>query len=172
LQNEPDIHFMMIGNGVLWNALEQRVSQLGLTNFTCLAYQPYSLMTKIYAASDICLVPQAPETGCDAIPSKVYRIMACGRPVLALTDSNSDLARLISGVGCGMVVQGRSSRELADIILRAYKNQDQCRRMGELGREHVEEHYARKVVTDRYQDLIRILTMGGFDVGKRLITHV
>jgi colanic acid biosynthesis glycosyl transferase WcaI len=172
LHKEQGIHFMMIGNGVLWNTLEQRVSQLGLTNFTCLAYQPYSLMPKIYAASDICLVPQAPETGCDAIPSKVYRIMACGRPVLAFTDSNSDLAHLISSVGCGIVVQGRSSRVLTDNIINAYKNQAQCRRMGELGRAHVEKHYARKVVTNHYQDLIRMLTISGFDADKCLITQV
>ena len=160
LKNERDIHFMMIGNGLLWDRLTQRINHLGLTNFTCLSYQPYSLMPMIYAASDLCLVPQAPETGCDAIPSKVYRIMACERPVLALTDSNSDLARLISGVGCGMVVNGGSSRMMADVIIEAYKNQDSCRRMGKLGRKHVEEHYARNVVTNHYNGLIGVLTSG------------
>jgi putative colanic acid biosynthesis glycosyltransferase WcaI len=160
LKNEPDIHFMMIGNGLLWDTLTQRVDELGLMNFTCLSYQPYSLMPMIYAASDICLVPQAPETGCDAIPSKVYRIMACERPVLAFTDSNSDLAGLISSVGCGMVVQGGSSQVMADVIINAYKNPAVCRRMGKLGRRHVEEHYARNVVTNSYNGLIEKLAMG------------
>ena len=48
-------------------------------------------MREIYAASDVCLVPQAAATGCDAIPSKVYRILACGRPIIASTEGNSDL---------------------------------------------------------------------------------
>ena len=158
LQHETDIHFMMIGDGLLWDTLKQRVARLGLNNFNCVSYQPYSLMPLIYAASDICLVPQAPETGCDAVPSKVYRIMACGRPVLALTDPNSDLSRLVTRVGCGMAVQGDSSQVLGDIILNAYGNRGVWRKLGEKGRAHVVENYARTVVTNRYHDLIQELT--------------
>jgi len=157
LRNYTDIHFIMIGNGILWETLRQRVIQLGLTNFTCLSYQPYSLMPLIYGASDVCLVPQALETGCDAIPSKVYRIMACARPVLAVTDLNSDLADLISNIGCGIVVQAGSSQKLADAILHAYSNQTLLRQMSVIGRAHVVKNYSRTEVSGRYHDLIQKL---------------
>ncbi len=157
LQNNTDVHFMMIGNGILWEPLKQRVLQAGLANFTILPYQPYSLIPSIYCASDICLVPQATETGCDAIPSKVYRIMACARPVIAVTDLNSDLAELISSVGCGMSVQAGSPEILADTVLKAYLNQSQWRQMGEIGRTHVAENYSRSKITGRYNKLIKEL---------------
>lgn len=157
LRGEPEIHFMMMGDGILREALEQYVKQLDLPQFTFLPYQPYSLMPKIYAASDICLVPQALETGCQALPSKVYRIMACGRPVLATTELSSDLAHLVQSVGCGAAAEPGSARTLADMILGAYRDQKLWRRMGQKGRDHVVERYARSVVTAQYDVLIQSL---------------
>lgn len=158
LRNETRIHFLMLGNGVLQRDLDQRVTSLGLTNFTILPYQPYSLMPLVYGASDICLVPQASETGCEAVPSKVYRIMACARPVLASTDLNSDLAHLVSEVGCGVVVQSGRPQALAETVLDAFHNQASWQKMGRIGCKYVIENYARSVITGRYHALIGQLT--------------
>jgi glycosyltransferase involved in cell wall biosynthesis len=150
----------MLGDGIFSETLKNRVTQINLSNFTFLSYQSYSLMIQVYAASDICLVPQTAETGCDAIPSKVYRIMACGRPILACTEANSDLALLILGVGCGKVVTSGSTQELSDVILDAYKNQNVWRQMGQAGREHVVKHYARPIITGLYHELIQRIVEG------------
>ena len=57
LRDETEIQFMMMGDGILRESLKKRIEKLGLNNFTFLSYQPYSTMSQIYAASDICLVP-------------------------------------------------------------------------------------------------------------------
>jgi colanic acid biosynthesis glycosyl transferase WcaI len=103
------------------------------------------------------LVPQASETGFEAVPSKVYRIMACARPVLAVTDQNSDLARLVSESSCGAFVLPGSAEVLAEMIMRAHQNQQQWQEMGIAGRDHVVRHYARETVTNRYHELIETL---------------
>lgn len=157
LRDESHIHFMMMGDGILREELKQRVAQLDLSNFTFLPYHSYSLMPQIYASSDVCLVPQVAETGCDAVPSKVYRIMACARPVLACTDLNSDLARLVVSADCGKSVQAGAPQDLASIILDAYHHQSEWRQMGERGRIHVMDNYARPVITERYHNLIQML---------------
>jgi colanic acid biosynthesis glycosyl transferase WcaI len=161
LRGERGIHFLMMGDGILRQSLMESVAQLGLRNFTFLEYQPYSTMPGIYAASDVCMVPQAMETGCDAIPSKVYRIMACARPVLAATDPESDLAQLIKDAGCGKVVLPGAPSEFAGVIREAYRDQAHWREMGRAGRTHVMEHYSRHAVTGRYHDLIRKIVREG-----------
>jgi len=161
LRGEPGIHFMMMGDGILREPLKKRVDQLGLSNFTFLPQQPYSMMAQIYAASDVCLVPQAVETGCDAVPSKVYRIMACARPVLATTDPESDLAHLVVEAGCGVTVSPKTPSDLADVILKACRDQARWREMGLAGRTHVVKHYSRRAVTGRYHDLIQRVIDGG-----------
>lgn len=160
LRNEPTVHFMMMGSGILMESFEQRVAELALKNFTFLPYQHVSLMPQIYAASDLCLVPQTARIGADAVPSKVYRIMAAARPVLACTDEDSDLADLVNGAQCGMVVRPGSAASLAETIQSACRNPDLGQRLGEQGRTHVIAHYARAVVTDRYDRLIRTVVNG------------
>jgi len=157
LRDEAEIHFLMMGDGILRESLKKRVENLGLDNFTFLPYQPYSTMPKIYAASDISLVPQTAQTGCDAVPSKVYRIMACARPVLAVTDPESDLGQLIRDAQCGETVSPGSSSDLADVIRNAHRDQARWKEMGMAGRAHVVEHYSRHAVTSRYHDLIQRL---------------
>ncbi|MBK7726594.1 MAG: glycosyltransferase family 4 protein [Dehalococcoidia bacterium] len=95
LQTNPEIHVLMIGGGTSEKGLREMAGRLGLSNVTFLPYHPYSTMPQIYAASNLCLVPQALETGSDAVPSKVYRIMACARAVIAVTEPTSDLALLV-----------------------------------------------------------------------------
>jgi len=157
LRGEAGIFFLMMGGGILQESLRRRVEQYHLSNFVFLPYQRYSLMGQAYAASDLCLVPQAIETGFEAVPSKVYRIMACNRPVLAVTDKNSDLARLVSDASCGAFVLPGSAEDLAGMIMKAYQNQEEWRKMGLSGREHVIRYYARQTVTDQYHKLIEKL---------------
>jgi colanic acid biosynthesis glycosyl transferase WcaI len=157
LQAETGIIFLMMGDGILRESLKQRIERYNLGNFSFLPYQQYSLMGQAYAASDLCLVPQAIETGSEAVPSKVYRIMACARPVLAVTDENADLARLVKEASCGAFVLPGSAEALAEMILKAYHNQQQWKKMGIAGREHVVRYYARETVTNQYHVLIETL---------------
>ncbi len=154
LRDEEGICFLMMGDGILRDSLRQKIERHNLGNFVFLPYQKYSLMGQAYAASDLCLVPQAIETGFEAIPSKVYRIMACARPVLAVTDQNSDLARLVSEASSGTFVEPGSVEVLADMIMRAYQDRQQWQEMGISGREHVVRHYSRESVTSQYNELI------------------
>lgn len=156
LRTMSDICFWIVGDGVLEKYLRQQVQALKLNNCLFLPYQPYSLMAQIYGASDLCVVPIECEIGLDAIPSKVYRIMACARPVLAVADPSSDLARLVKAVGCGVVVPPRSPESLAAAILSAYENQKEWAQKGQQGRGHVLTHYTRSGVGAQYHELIRI----------------
>ena len=157
LKEEEGICFLMMGDGILRESLRQKIEKYNLGNFGFLPYQPYSLMGKAYAASDLCLVPQAIETGFEALPSKVYRIMACARPVLAITDHNSDLACLVRESLCGTVVLPGSAEVLAEMIRRAFQNQQEWQNMGRAGRVHVVRYYARETVTNQYHDLIETI---------------
>jgi len=125
-----------------------------LENVLILPHQSYALVPQIYATSDVCLVPLAPLTGFDAIPSKVYRIMACERPVLASADPDSDLAELIKLAQCGMVVPPGSAKRLAEAVTEAMRNLPRCTAMGEAGRAHVIAHYARRSVSAQYDVLV------------------
>ncbi len=155
LRDVPEVAIVLIGNGSLWAQLEARIATEQLTNVRLVPYQPYSKVPAIYGASDLSLVAQAAATGSDAVPSKVYRIMACHGAVLAVTHPQSDLAQLVRSAGCGFVVGQDSPSAIADAIRAAQADRAALADMGASGRRHVMAHYARPVVTSRYEALLR-----------------
>ncbi|MEO8033249.1 MAG: glycosyltransferase family 4 protein [Acidobacteriota bacterium] len=158
------IRFLLMGEGILRERLHAAASALPRQNVTVLPYQPNAMMPRIYAASNVCLVPQAASTGCDAVPSKVYRIMASGRPLIAITEADSDLATLVRDAQCGVVVAPDQARELARVVVEAARNPEEWREMGARGRAHVVARYSRPVVTAEYEALVRAVAGG---VGSR-----
>ena len=154
LRNETGIHFLMLGDGILQSTLQRQIEDYKLPNFTFLPYQPYSLMPQVYAASDLCLVPLAPQAGSFAVPSKVYRIMACARPIMAIADVNTELGRLVLETKCGAVIAPSQSVALANAIREACRDSEKWIQNGKNGYAHVIENYSRNSVTKRYNDLI------------------
>ncbi len=154
LQQDASIRFLILGDGILRDELIAKVDQLGLENVLILPYQPYALMPLIYAASDLSLVPQSTEVGATSMPSKVYRIMACARPVLAYGDPATELMKLVQEVDCGLAVPVGQPGALAEAIRSASRNPENLIRMGENGRKYVETYNAKQIVTARYDQLI------------------
>jgi glycosyltransferase involved in cell wall biosynthesis len=155
LKQEAGLMFLLVGGGVLHDRLQASAREQGLENVLILAHQPYDLVPQIYAASDLCLVPLALNTGADAVPSKVYRIMACARPVLACADPESDLAELVRLARCGSVVPPGSPESMAQAVSDAMRNPSARAAMGQAGRAHVMAHYARASISAQYEALVR-----------------
>jgi glycosyltransferase involved in cell wall biosynthesis len=157
IKNRADIHFIIMGEGMGREKLIDYAKKKNLCNLQIFPYQPYLLVPKIYASSDLCLVPQLPSMTTTSIPSKVYSIMACARPVLAATDLESDLAELVNKVGCGIIARPGSAEQLAEEISRASENPALLRPMGEAGREHVIKYYTSEGVAKMYHRQITLL---------------
>jgi putative colanic acid biosynthesis glycosyltransferase WcaI len=155
LREHAHVRLLLIGDGMLAGPLRARAAAQGLANLLVIPYQPYSVVPDIYGASDVCVVAQAAMTGSDAIPSKVYRIMACERPIVAATDHRSDLAHLIRDADAGVVIPAESADALATAVRDAVANPERWRRRAASGRAYVAEHYARGTVSGQYEKLLR-----------------
>jgi colanic acid biosynthesis glycosyl transferase WcaI len=150
LRDLDDVVIVLIGAGGLWDKLQARLDAERLTNVRLVPYQPFARVPEIYGMSNLSVVAQAVATGTDAVPSKIYRIMACGGAVLAATDPASDLGQLVTAAGCGYVVDQTSPAAIADAIRRAHASRATLAAMGEAGRQYVCTHFARPVVTARF----------------------
>lgn len=158
LSKEPDIVFLFVGDGVLREDLLQEARAKSLGNTLFVSHQPYSRVPDIYAASDVCVVPMVAAISGEGVPSKFMRIMACGRPVLAIADRQSDLANEIAASGGGVVVASSSAEAIAQSVLALHDDLERCRASGEAGQAYASLHYARHMVTTRYADLIERIT--------------
>lgn len=152
------VRFALIGRGVLTSRLEAEIARRRIDNVLLIDHQPYSMMPAVHGASDVCLVPLLGEVNGSALPSKVFRIMAWGRPIIAMCDPESELADIVRDSGAGLVVPAGRADLLLEAVGLLAEDDERRQRMASAGRDFVERHYSRDVVTRRYVDLVADLS--------------
>jgi colanic acid biosynthesis glycosyl transferase WcaI len=158
LQDLPEVVFVIVGSGQRRAALEARATAEGSRNVHFFDFQPFSLVADVYSAGDICLVPMRKGATNTAIPSKIWTIMAAGRPLLAAIEKETELARLILELDVGRVVDPEDGAALAAEIRRMHASPEERERLGKNGRNYVETHLCRSRVMSRYLKIFVDLT--------------
>lgn len=158
LTARPEVRFLLVGDGARRAWLEREVAARGLPNVTLLPYQPRSAVPEMYAASDVCLVPLKGGTARGTFPSKIYTIMAAGRPAIACADEDSELAWVVREARCGFAVPPDDSPALAAAIAGALDARQGLATLGARGRDYVVSHHSRAAVAASYDALIYEMT--------------
>jgi len=151
LQVRPEIHFVFIGAGVKKKWLDDSVAQRRLKNVTVLSYRPRSEQNIFLNACDVGLVALIKGMWGTAMPSRTYNIMAAGKPVLALTENGSELARVIDEDGIGIFVTPGDAGALRDEILRMYESRDEIDKMGTKARDAALKKYTAELAVEAYR---------------------
>jgi colanic acid biosynthesis glycosyl transferase WcaI len=158
LRAESGILFAFVGDGVAKQSLRAAAETRRLANVRFIDHQPFARVPEIYAASDLCIVPLLDSIGADAIPSKVYRIMACGRPILVIASESSELAAVVRESRGGTVVRPDPDAIAAAIRDHMAMPAGQRIELGESGRRYAAAYVSRDVVTRRYSELVEQLS--------------
>ena len=135
LVTDERFHFVFIGAGAKKKWLDETVAAKELTNVTILDYRPRSEQNIFLNACDVGLVALVKEMWGTAMPSRTYNIMAAGKPILALTDKGSELARVIDEDNIGVHLEPGNAEALKEAILAMYQSRDELGKMGERARE-------------------------------------
>jgi colanic acid biosynthesis glycosyl transferase WcaI len=158
LRDEDQVHFVMIGEGVKKEALVKSVQENDLGTVTFLPFQPRDRLSEVMAAADLSAVTINRASSAFSLPSKVFGIMASGRPILAITPPDSEVAHLVQTGDCGVVVPPDQPQALADKILELRRDPERLRYLGGNGRTFLESRFSRaRCVSLNEQMLERIL---------------
>lgn len=155
VRSESNIRFLIVGDGVDRGRLQDRAATLGLDNVQFLPFQPRDRLPLLRAASDVQVALYRHGSARFSMPSKVYEIMASGRPVLASADMDSDLSQLVARTGCGICIEPHSPEKLGAALLALYRDPALRRRMGRCGRDEAVRTYSREAIVAQYEDLCR-----------------
>jgi colanic acid biosynthesis glycosyl transferase WcaI len=138
-----DIEIVMRGNGSQAADLASEIARLGLSNIRLVDLQPNEALGAALAAGDIHLVPQRPDAAAFAVPSKVFNIMAVGRPFVATALPDSVLWRLQRQSRAFLCVPPDNPLTFADAVMQLADDSRLRQELGRRGREFVELHYAK-----------------------------
>lgn len=154
LVGDPRIHFAFVGRGSLEGQLRDEVAARGLKNISFFDYQPREELADSLAAADLHLVPLAAELAGCLMPSKLYGILAAGRPCLTNAPAGSELHRVISEQRVGFAVPSGSVAELATAIREAAADPERLREMGIRARQLAEAQYSRHQSVEKFRRLL------------------
>ena len=155
LRDLPDVVFLLVGEGVQRKRLETEIGEGRHPNVRLVPYVPRGRIGDAYAASSVCLVLLRAGIMKDAFPSKVFSIMASAKPVLAVSDVESDLWKLLRAADCGEGVPPDDAAALAAAVRSAHADPDGLARRGENGRAYLEQHHTPRIVGVMYDALVR-----------------
>jgi colanic acid biosynthesis glycosyl transferase WcaI len=121
-------------------------------------YQPREVLAQSLATADLHFVGLGRGLSGYVVPSRLYGILAAGRPVVVAADEDSETAQVVRAVGCGVVIPPGRPELLAGTIRELRESRDELSAMGARGREYVVAEADRSVAIRRYRELLRELS--------------
>ena len=142
----------VVGDGSRREGLEQAAARRGLTNIRFFPYQPKARLHESFAAADAFLVSLKSGIEGYIVPSKVYGILAAGRPYIAAVDPSCEVAAIVRDYGCGLLATPGDPDSLAEAIMAMYDDPGATRAMGQRARAAALQ-FDRRIAVAAYHDL-------------------
>jgi glycosyltransferase involved in cell wall biosynthesis len=156
LKNDS-VHILIIGSGVKRNSLELAIQKEGLNNITILPRVPRDKLGESLNACDVALISFVAGMAGISVPSRMYNVMAAGKPIIAITEGNSELALVVKEEHIGWVVPPGDIDKLLDAIKEARSDPARLAEMGGRARLAAETKYSYEKVIATYVDLFHSL---------------
>jgi colanic acid biosynthesis glycosyl transferase WcaI len=154
LRDDPTIHFLFIGSGSKKTWLEYEIEYQGLTNVTVVGQRPRSQQSEFLNACDLSLISLLPGVTGAGVPSRTYNLMAAGKPIIAVTREDSEVALLVREEGIGWVVPPLVADHLVQAVLASRRDPGLLRVMGERARACAEGRFSREMIIAQYRALV------------------
>jgi len=155
LEARTDIAFLFLGEGDRKAELELATRGLPTVRFG--PYQARERLAQSLSAADAHLISLAPDVLGLLEPSKLYGIMAAGRPSLYVGPGRAEVARTIEAERCGLVFRNGDAEGLAGAISSLADDPARGAEMGAAGRTGFLARHDRRVRTAQFADLLRNL---------------
>lgn len=156
--NYPDIHFLYIGEGASKKEMQEYVSNKKLKNVTFLPYQPKEFIKYSLNVADAHLVVNQKGIKGVSVPSKIYGVMAAGKPILGVLEQGSEAEFLISTSNSGFVSEPQDYKHFVENIMSMFNLTSQERyEMGMRGRQHLDMHLKKELSLNKYKDTLNTI---------------
>jgi len=150
LRNE-NTGLVFVGDGANRAAME--ISAKPLPNVRFLPFFPIEQVPHVMMAGDVHIVTVRRGLEGVVVPSKLYSILAAGRPVLAIAAAESDAARIVRESGCGISADPDDPAAIAAAIRELRNDQNRLIQMGIRAKETAAK-YARVDELERFVEVI------------------
>jgi colanic acid biosynthesis glycosyl transferase WcaI len=151
LAHDPDVVFVINGGGAARPELERKAT--GAPNVRFVDMQPKDRLPEVLAAADIHVVPLRRGLARSSVPSKMYSILAAGRPIVASVDTGTEVASVVERASAGIAVPPDDPEAFTKAVARLVSEPQDSERMGRSGRSFVERWASPAAIAEQYEAL-------------------
>jgi glycosyltransferase involved in cell wall biosynthesis len=130
LRDRPDVVFVFVGDGSKKKDLEATAARRDLRNVLFVPFQPREMMGQSYATADVSLVSLKRGLAGVIVPSKIYNVLASGRPCIAAVEQECEVADIIHQYDCGYVINPGDASALRSRVLDLTADRHRAAAMG------------------------------------------
>ncbi|APZ95920.1 glycosyltransferase family 4 protein [Fuerstiella marisgermanici] len=156
LKADSKIQFVFVGNGANRHSIEQLVSNRQLDNVCFFDYQPLTELSASLGAADLHILPLTAEISRCLMPSKLYGILAAGRPYLTTAPAWTELSKLTVKHQIGFRVDN-DAEEIAETIRFAAGRTAELRQMGKRARKLGQSEFSEQNAIARFLNVVTSL---------------
>jgi glycosyltransferase involved in cell wall biosynthesis len=157
LRDLDDLTVAIIGGGARRSDLVALADVLEADSVVFLGYQPRDTLSLSLSAATVHVVGLARGLSGYVVPSRLYGILAAGRPVIVAADEDSETANVVRAAGCGIVIPPSRPELLAEAIRAMHDGAYDLEAMGANGRAYVQAQADRTIAVARYRALLHEL---------------
>ena len=142
-----NIDFRFVGNGVCKKEIKNLAKPLSEKIFFHDSVERNSLI-KIIKQSSVCLVPLKDKKIFEnALPSKMFEYMACGKPVIV--NVKGDAKKIVHNSESGTVIDPENPVMLSNAILSYFNNPDKRKVHGDNGMRYIEKNLSKEILISK-----------------------
>jgi colanic acid biosynthesis glycosyl transferase WcaI len=125
LRDEKNIHFLLSGWGSGWKQLTELCARDPLDNVTLIDPVPESELEEFLSAANVWVIPYRRNVAGVSVPSRIYNLLAVGRPVIVTAEAVSEAALILQEENIGWVARPEDPSDLAEAIRSAAADREE-----------------------------------------------
>lgn len=163
LQEQTDIHFVVIGDGSCRENILQTVKRQGLTNVHLPGRFPVETMPGFMKKASVLLVTLTDKPIFSVtVPNKIQAYMAVGKPIIACL--NGEGARIVEEAKVGLSTPAEDAESLAKTVMSLYKmSADEKKDMGDNGQNYYQEHFNHENLVEQLIEHMNSMSINGME---------
>ena len=147
---------LLSGEGVGWAKIKEMQTATPLPNVTLLERVPDAQLESFLSAADIWIIPYRRNNTGVSVPSRIYNLLAVGRPVIICSEPDAEAALLVREEEIGWVVPPENADAIAHAISAAAAAQEATREKGHRATV-VASRYTGPIALKAYRNLMNDL---------------
>ncbi|WP_422123908.1 glycosyltransferase family 4 protein [Planococcus sp. X10-3] len=151
-RNHDEMYFLFVGSGTEFSKIENYIKQTQPENVRLESFMPKEEFDRVVDSADVGMIYLDRRFTIPNIPSRLTAYMDRAKPILAVTDPNTDLKDIIYNANCGYYAEAGELEDFQDAIEQIKRDRGKLRQLGENGRSYLEKEFH---VSESYKIIMR-----------------